>query len=167
MKAKRIAVYGILTAVGLIFSYVEGFISLSFIVPGVKLGLANGIALLLVYYKDYKGAIMVNFVRIFLSTLFFGNPTMLFFSVLGAAFSLLAMCISRLIGCSLFFISFIGAIFHNVGQLIACFVFFSSFSPIYYLPFLIIAGGLCGALTGIAGSLFVKNKNIVNLFKEF
>ena len=46
--SKRIALYGMLTAAALVFGYVEYLVPLNFIAPGVKLGIANGIILLLI-----------------------------------------------------------------------------------------------------------------------
>ena len=39
--AKRITLYGIFTCLALIFGYIESLFSLSFIAPGIKIGLAN------------------------------------------------------------------------------------------------------------------------------
>ena len=50
---KKIALYGILASLALIFGYIESLFSLSFIAPGVKLGLANSVALLLP--QGFKG----------------------------------------------------------------------------------------------------------------
>ena len=65
--AKKIALYSILTSLALIFGYIESLFSLSFIAPGIKLGLANSVALILLCFKDFKGAVLVNITRILLS----------------------------------------------------------------------------------------------------
>ena len=41
MKTERLALYGLLTSLALILSYLESLLPLSFAVPGVKLGLPN------------------------------------------------------------------------------------------------------------------------------
>ena len=52
--SKKMALYGVLASVGLVFSYVETLLPLTFIAPGVKIGLANGVALLLILKNDIK-----------------------------------------------------------------------------------------------------------------
>ena len=67
--SKKVTLYGVLSAVCLVFSYIEILLPLTFIAPGVKIGLANGVALLLILKKDIKGALLVNIIRILLSNL--------------------------------------------------------------------------------------------------
>lgn len=69
--AKRITLYGIFTCLALIFGYIESLFSLSFIAPGIKIGLANCICLLLIASGDIRGALLVNITRIILSALLF------------------------------------------------------------------------------------------------
>ena len=63
--AKKVAFYGVTAAVCLVFSYVETLLPLGFIAPGIKIGLANGVALLLILKKDIKGAFLVNIITEF------------------------------------------------------------------------------------------------------
>lgn len=49
-------------------------------------------------------------------------------------------------------ISIIGSVAHNIGQLLLAAIIISSFNIMYYLPFLMIAGIIFGAIIGI----FVK-----------
>ena len=54
--AKRITLYGIFTCLALIFGYIESLFSLSFIAPGIKIGLANCLCLLLTAFQSlYRG----------------------------------------------------------------------------------------------------------------
>ena len=46
IKTKKIASYGIMIALALVFSYVESQIPAFFAVPGMKLGLTNVVVLL-------------------------------------------------------------------------------------------------------------------------
>ena len=69
--AKKISLYGILAAICIVFSYIEMLIPFDFIAPGVKLGLSNGVALLLIAKNDIKGAFAVNTGRILMAVLLF------------------------------------------------------------------------------------------------
>ena len=50
IKPKSIALLGICAAIAMVLSYIESLIPLSFVVPGIKLGLAN-IAVIFALYK--------------------------------------------------------------------------------------------------------------------
>ena len=56
MKSKA-AYFGVFTALALIFSYVESLISIPFKVPGVKLGLANLVIVVVLYKMGIKGSL--------------------------------------------------------------------------------------------------------------
>lgn len=151
--AKKITLYGIFAALAMIFGYLESLVPLTFIAPGVKLGLANSIALLLLCRGDFKGALSVNTVRILLSALLFSAPFSLVFSLTAGTASLLVM---RLLAgrksVSVIGFSIAGAAVHNTVQLTVATLLFGR-AVWYYLPFLLLSalfgGGIIGTLTQI------------------
>ena len=153
---KRICYLGILSALCLVLSYLESLVALSFIAPGIKLGLANTAALLLICKKDPRGALEVNLVRILLSALLFGTAMSLGFSLAGALVSFCVMFVlSKFDSVSVIGFSISGGVAHNVAQcLVAAFVIGPSL--FYYLPLLILFGGISGALIGIVGQQLDK-----------
>lgn len=157
--AKRLSVYGIFTALCLVLGFVESLISFSAIAPGIKLGLANSIALLLVLKGDIKGAFLVNSVRIILSALLFATPSVLIYSLPAGLISLLVSAL--LSKCKLFGsvgISVAGAVTHNITQLL-CAVLLLGAGVLYYLPFLLLSALVGGVLVGIlAGIINLKFK---------
>lgn len=154
--AKKIALYGILTGLALIFGYIESLFSLSFIAPGVKLGLANSVALLLLCFKDFKGALLVNITRVLLSALLFSSPFSLVFSLTAGLVSVVIMrVLSGLKGVSAVGFSISGAAVHNLVQLTVAAVLFGR-AVWYYLPFLLISALLSGGLIGILSSIIFK-----------
>ena len=149
--AKKVALYGILTGLALIFGYIESLFSLSFIAPGIKLGLANSVALLLLCFKDFKGALLVNITRILLSALLFSTPFSLVFSLTAGIISVVIMkCLSGIKSVSVVGFSIAGAVVHNLVQLTVASIIFGR-AVWYYLPFLLvsalISGGIIGALS--------------------
>ena len=149
--AKKVALYGILTGLALIFGYIESLFSLSFIAPGIKLGLANSVALLLLCFKDFKGALLVNITRILLSALLFSSPFSLVFSLTAGILSVVIMgLLSGIKGVSVVGFSIAGAAVHNLIQLTVASIIFGR-AVWYYLPFLLvsalISGGIIGALS--------------------
>ncbi len=167
MKIKRIALYGIFTAAAMMFSFIEGFLDLSFVSPGVKLGLANSAALLLIVLGDRKGAFYVTAARIGLSALLFGTPISFVFSFFAGIISVAVMCFFSEFHCfSLLFISMVGGVTHNIIQCLAALIILKTTSVFLYLPLLIIFGIICGAAVGLLCLLIHNNKKFNNLFKE-
>lgn len=150
---KKTAELGFFLALALILSYVESLIPVSFGIPGIKLGLANGIVVLLLYDSPCYGikeAALVNGLRIVLSGFLFSNLYAILYALSGAVFSLIAMLIGKRLNCfSVVGVSVLGGVFHNIGQILVAMFVVETFAVSYYLPFLIIAGTLTGALLGL------------------
>ena len=154
--AKKIALYGILTSLALIFGYIESLFSLSFIAPGVKLGLANSVALILLCYGDFRGAMLVNITRILLSVLLFSSPFSLVFSLTAGILSVVIMrLLSGIKGVSVIGFSISGAAVHNLVQLTVASLLFGR-AVWYYLPFLLVSALLSGGIIGILSSIIFK-----------
>lgn len=154
--AKKIALYGILTSLALIFGYIESLFSLSFIAPGIKLGLANSVVLILLCYGDFKGAVLVNITRILLSALLFSSPFSLVFSLTAGILSVVIMrLLSGIKGVSVVGFSISGAAVHNLVQLTVASLLFGR-AVWYYLPFLLVSALLSGGIIGILSSIIFK-----------
>ena len=95
---KRTAVMGLLLALALILSYVESLIPLPIGIPGIKIGLANIVTIVVLCKLGLADAVLVSALRIFLSSLLFGNFTIMIYSLAGAAVSMLFMWISVKLG---------------------------------------------------------------------
>ena len=158
MKARRIAELGVLTAAALIIFIIESWIPYPFPIPGIKLGLANIITVYAVYrYKAYEVA-AVLFVRILLGSVFSGNFTALIYSLSGGVLCLLGMLLLRKVidENHLWLASVFGAVLHNTGQIIAAVILLQTPAILAYYPFLIVAGCLSGAFTGLCAQIVVK-----------
>lgn len=154
---RRTAELGFLLALALILSYVESLIPFSFGIPGIKLGLPNLIVLLLLYEKPNtvgeREALLVNVLRIVLSGFLFSSLYAILYALAGAAFSFSAMLLGRRSKrLSMIGVSVLGGVFHNVGQLLVAMAVVETLAVAYYVPFLIVAGTVTGAVLGIAGT---------------
>lgn len=150
---KKTVELGFFLAVALILSYIESLIPISIGIPGIKLGLPNAVAVLLLYDQDNAGvkeAALVNGLRIVLSGFLFSNLYAIIYALSGAVFSMTAMLIGKKLNCfSVVGVSVLGGVFHNIGQIIVAMFVVETFAVSYYVPVLIIAGTLTGALLGI------------------
>lgn len=155
-RTKKIALGGILTALAMIFSYIESLIPIPLPVPlpvpGVKLGIAN-IAIISVLYLLGSGqALLVNLLRITLTAVLFGNFNSFLFSMAGGMLSLLVMVLLKKSGhFSIVGVSVAGGVFHNVGQITAAVFLMDTTAIYYYLPVLLIFGIVTGIIIGLMG----------------
>lgn len=146
----RVAYFGIFTALALIFSYVETLIPISFGIPGVKLGLANLIIVIVLYKTALKEACMLSVVRVLLAGFLFGNYFSIIYSLAGAFLSLFVMAaLKKAGGFSVIGVSIAGGVFHNIGQLIVAMLVVETFQVAYYVPVLLTAGLITGCVIGI------------------
>lgn len=156
MKSK-VAYFGVFTALALIFSYVETLIPIQFGIPGVKLGLANLIIVIALYRMKLSEAYLLSIVRVLLAGFIFGNYFSIIYSLAGGILSLTVMALLRKKGgFSVIGVSIAGGVFHNIGQLIVASVIVETFSVMYYVPVLLIAGLVTGLLIGIASDGMLK-----------
>lgn len=149
-KTKRLALMGLLTALGLIIGYIEFLIPIPLGIPGVKPGFANIVIVWALYSLGPWEALMINGMRIFLSGFLFGNFSMILYSLAGAAVSFLCMCLAKKSGLfSMTGVSMIGGVMHNMGQLLVAMAVLETVSLVYYGPVLLAAGVITGLLIGI------------------
>lgn len=152
VRLRRVALDSALLAVALIFSYVEALfpIVLPIPIPGFKLGLANVIVLWLAVNRTAWEAGAVSFLRIVIVAMLFGTPVSFWFSFGGAFVSFLAILLLR--RCRFFSyigISVFSASAHNFGQLLAASVLFGFNTMLAYLPVMLVASVIFGAICGI------------------
>lgn len=157
MQAKKVAFYASFLALALILSYVELFLPLPVAIPGVKVGLANLAVVILLYREGVRGAGMVSVLRVLLSSLLFGTGVSLAYSMAGAVPSLAVMAAARrFMKASVLGVSILGGVFHNIGQLAAAMMIVSNTKLAVYLPVLLIAGMVTGAVIGVVSGAVLR-----------
>ncbi len=155
--AKKTAYYGCLLGLAVICGYVEFLIPFDFGIPGIKLGLANIVAIFLLYKNGFWQALAVNTARVLLCGILFGNAMSIFYSLCGGTLALTVMFfVKKASVFSSVGVSVAGAVAHNIGQLLAASVVIGFAALIYYLPFLIIAAVVTGFLVGIMAGYLIK-----------
>lgn len=154
---KKVAYFGVLTALALIFSYIETLIPIHFGIPGVKLGFANLIIVIALYKMGIKEAYTLSIVRVILAGFIFGNLFSILYSLAGGLLSLTMMAVlKKTEKYSVFGVSMAGGVFHNIGQLIMAAIVLESFSIAYYFPILLVSGVVTGLLIGLVSNEMLK-----------
>lgn len=159
MSTKKIVILSVLMALGIVLNAMENlFLPWSILpIPGARIGLANIVFLILLLLENFKTAITLSVLRIFILGALTGTIATPVFplSLGGAVLSLLFMKIARLaLGdkLSLIGLSIIGAVGHNVGQLLVLSILpglFPGISVLYLLlPGLLLMAIPAGMITG-------------------
>lgn len=150
---RKTVIMGFLLALSMILSYIESLVPLAVGIPGIKLGLPNLVAVLLLYSHNGREALAVNLLRIVLSGFLFGNLFAILYAFSGAVCSFIVMVLLQKSGrFSITGVSIGGGVFHNVGQMLTAMFVVESSAPVFYLPFLLIAGAVTGFLIGFISS---------------
>lgn len=153
----RVAYFGVFTALALMFSYIETMIPIQFGVPGIKLGFANIMIVIMLYKSSAKEALLLSIVRIMLSGFLFGNLSSILYSIAGGVLSLGIMTLlKKQGGFSVIGVSVAGGVSHNVGQLIAAMLVVETYQVGYYFPVLLVAGVLTGLGIGVVSQEVLK-----------
>lgn len=150
MKIKSVAYCAMLTALAMIFGYVEALVPFHFGLPGVKLGVANIVIVLALYQFPAGQVFAIQVMRIVLVSFLFGNVSMMLYSLAGGILSLLIMLLLKKTNWfSITGISIVGGVSHNLGQLAVALLVVQNLRITFYLPVLLIAGLVTGCLIGM------------------
>ena len=162
MKARRITKLALLTAVALIIFIIELQIPNIIPIPGVKLGLANIVTVYAVYKYSAKETAAIVLTRVVLGAIFGGNIAAIMYSMAGAVMCLVGMLlVKRIVPLKYIWLSSIlGAILHNTGQIIVAVLFMRSFAVVSVYPFLLTAGCIAGAFTGLCAQFLIKRGSL-------
>ena len=169
----------ILTAVALIVFIIEAQIPLPLPIPGAKLGLANTVTLFALWYGKQGGdsfaskekqenlspaslttadAFLILVCRIVLGAVFTGRVIAFIYSMAGGLLGFAAQAaLKRFVtNKQIWVCGAVGAIFHNIGQILAAMLVTGTSSIIAYLPLLTIVGLVTGILTGFIAQFTVE-----------
>lgn len=150
MTTKRVAYCALLTALAMIFGYVEAMIPFGFGIPGVKLGLANIVIVLALYILPACQVFAIQLMRIVLVSFLFGNLSMMLYSLAGGMLSLVVMLLlNRRDVFSITGVSIAGGVSHNIGQLIVAALVVQNLKIMFFFPIMIMAGLITGCLIGV------------------
>ena len=155
---KRVALSGLLVAMVLVLGYVESLIPAVAGVPGIKLGLSNGVLIFAIYMLDLPEAWILMVLKVTLSGLLFGGVNTILYALAGGVLSMLTMSLlSRMKGMLPVTVSMAGGVTHNIGQVLVAIAVLGTQQLYYYMAVLVAVGAACGALTGICASSVMKH----------
>lgn len=163
MNTRKLVILSLFLASSVVLGYIESILP-SFLIPGVKLGLANIIVLLCILNYKWYEALFISLSRILIVSFILGtflNVTF-FMSLTGGLLSFIVMLLlSRIKKLSPVFISISGAISHCIGQIVIAIIVMGTSLVLYYLPFILLLSIPTGILVGVAADTINKT-NLIN-----
>lgn len=172
-RVKRISSLAMFLALAILLNYVENFIP-SIGIPGVKLGLANTMNLIILYFYGRKEYFAIGFLRVLLMSVMFTGlfSNGFYLSLCGFLLSsAVVIGLSYLKHLSVFSLSIASAVFHGIGQICCAVILYATAdgSSVYlfsYLPILILSGVISGTLIAFISSLSIARLEKLPIFKE-
>ena len=168
MKVQKMALLGVLTAAAIVIAILESFIP-SVGIPGVKLGLANIVILIILYELGIWEAVVVNLLRVLVVSLVRGTFLSMGFlmSLTGCVLSLGIMILFYLLikKFSIIGVSVIGSLFHVLGQIFIAMIFLGSAYIFLYLPVIAISAIITGVFVGVVAKLII-NTGVIKKQRE-
>lgn len=161
LTTQRLTRLALLAATAVVLGYTEGLICAFMpLPPGIKLGLANTVLLYSIYLLGPGYSVVLMVLKVVLTGFMSGNLFGAFFySMGGGALSLAMMLLVKKLGrdsVSIVGVSVVGAVFHNVGQLLVA-AFIMNTPGLMFLAFaLMFAAVVTGTITGLAGRQIVR-----------
>ena len=154
---RRLTTMALLTAVALIIFIVEAQLPPLAPIPGIKLGLANIITVYAMFRLGPRDTLCILLCRIFLGSVFAGQMMTLFYSLSGGLLCWLVMLGMRKMVTErqIWVCSAVGAVAHNVGQVLMAMFISGTPTMIVYLPVLLVSGVLAGLFTGFAAQFLL------------
>ncbi len=151
-RTRRVALTGLLFALAMTLSLVEGMVTIPGLLPGMKLGLANVVVMYALFFLSAKQALLLDILKALFVFLVSG-PTAGFLSLCGGTLSLLVMWLLDTVlpvRPTWFILSVCGALSHNIGQLIGAGFILNTAMSLYYAPVMLVMGLVMGAITSVS-----------------
>lgn len=157
-RINKIVKIALLISIALIINYLESLFPLPLPIPGIKLGLANCIGLVVLYLYSSKEYVMFNVLKVFMVALLrtgFGTSFFIGLSgtLLSTIFTLLVCKFSKV---SIYGLSVVGAIFHSMGQVLMVIVLYNNIYMINYLVILMISSVISGVIIAFVASITLQ-----------
>lgn len=155
MEYKKLTRLSMFLSLSILLGIIESFFPiLSGIIPGMKLGIANIIIVIVMFLYGPKEAFLIAILRVFLMGILRTGlfSTTFFFSLTGSIFSVSIMTCLYKSKLSIIGVSIMGSIFHSIGQIVTAILLLRLPNLIYYLPIMI----LCSLFTGMLTGFFAK-----------
>ncbi len=159
ISTKRITLDAVLTALALIIFIIELQFPEIVPIPGVKLGLANVITLIAIFKLGPVDGLIILILRIVMGSIFSGRIMAMLYSLAGGLLCfLVTVFLKKIVSKSQIWVcGVLGAIAHNLGQVLVAILITQTPALLSYLPILIVSAVITGAFTGGIATATLKH----------
>lgn len=155
-QTRKLAFSAVFVSIMMVLGYLESLLPVS-PVPGIKLGLANSVLIVSLYWLGVPISFQIMVVKNVLLGLFLGNPMLIPYSLAGGVLSLTLMSLLyRRTGFSPVGVGIAGGVAHNIGQVALAMIILHTPSLVFYLGLLMPAGAAMGFITGTISKILAK-----------
>lgn len=157
-RTNKMVKISLLLAIALIINYLESLVPLPIPLPGVKIGLANCIGLVVLCLYTERDYILFNILKVFMVALLrSGFGSAFFIGLSGTLLStLFTLLVYRFSKASIYGLSVVGAVFHSLGQVLMVMLLYSNVYMINYLVILEITSIISGVITAFIASVTLQ-----------
>ena len=158
-RTKKIVRLSLFLALGVVLNIIESMLPVLIPIPGVKLGIANTVGLIVLYYYGPKEYTLIGFLRVILVALLrTGIGSISFMLSLSGWFisTLFVLLVNLFKKVSVYGLSMSSAVMHGVGQVVMYTIISSVPEMINYLPILIVSGIISGNVLALLCSELLK-----------
>lgn len=151
-KTHKLVLTSLFFAIAIILSIIENSLPpLPIAVPGVKFGLSNIAVMYVLFFIGKESAYTVAVLKaifVFATRGWIASVLSLTGGILSLTIMILLMALFRE-KISYLILSIAGAVFHNIGQLIAVSIVYTNLYLMYFMPVLLVTGVLAGIVTSV------------------
>lgn len=151
-RTHKLVLTSLFFAIAIILSIIENSLPpLPIAVPGVKFGLSNIAVMYVLFFIGKESAYMVAVLKavfVFSTRGWIASVLSLTGGILSLTIMILLMALFRE-KISYLILSITGAVFHNIGQLIAVSIVYTNLYLMYFMPVLLVTGVLAGIITSV------------------
>lgn len=167
-NTNKIVFLAMMISMALILSVVDSRIPVLPALPGIKIGLANIITIIILRFYGCKDAIIVLIIRCSVAWFFHGSLIAFVLSISGGMSSIIVMALlfkGYPKHFSMAGISICGAVAHNIGQVLAASIILQTYFAFSYLPYLLIISIISGYGIGFLSKriCIITERKIINL----
>ncbi len=145
ISVRKLVSLSVLLALGVILNIAENYMVFFPAIPGMKLGLANTIGLLVLALFGPKEFLLIGFLRVLLAGTFSGFGSSFMMAMSGYVFaSLVTLLLYHTNKLSLYGLSMMSAVFHGVGQVAMISLLYQNVLMFNYLFILMFSGIIMG-----------------------
>lgn len=165
---KKVLQMSMFLSLGIILQIIETVIIIPFFIPGIKLGLANIVTMIVIYTYGTKEGLKFGIMRIIaVGVLRNGFGINFLFSLLGMLFSVCAIgFFKKYTKLSVVGVSITGSNFHILGQITAAsFIYKTGLFYVSYLPFMLLITIVTGGIIGYAANEVMERIKIKSFYK--